>query len=262
MRDVLRGAFLESLILENGLFVEKTKILLFENALECTSGRHVGAFYWVNMHQIMRDILRGALMESLILENASFVEKMNILLFENAWKGAWWAKKQFSNTESFQKCPPLRRGSVTHEDFLMLRVLMRLLIVNLNKLVWIISRRNRHVPAGDFARHSLWYPWKGYEHRWCEGITWQKNVCNDDWDDDSFLTKRSIRTIRVFLVCYARGPGFRTGGKIAFLADLARFCVCIAYRMQFCEKRDFGRLRSCPYSWKRSERSFPSANLR
>ena len=37
------------------------------------------------------------------------------------------------------------------------KVLMRLLIVNLNKLVWIISRRNRHVPAGDFALHSLWY---------------------------------------------------------------------------------------------------------
>ena len=171
---------------------------------------------------------------------------------ENKWK----------KRDNFQECPPLRRGSVTHEDFLMLRVLMRLLIVNLNKLVWIISRRNRHVPAGDFARHSLWHPWRGYEHRWCEGITWQKNVCNDDWDDDSFLTKRSIRTIRVFLVCCARGPGFRVGGKIAFLADLARFCVCIAYRMQFCEKRDFGRLRSCPYSWKRSERSFPSANLR
>ena len=135
--------------------------------------------------------------------------------------------------------------------------LMRLLIVKVNKLVWIITRRNRHVPAGDFARHSLWHPWRGYDHRWCKGITWQKNVCNDDWDDDSFLTKRSIRTIRVFLVCYARGPVFRTGGKIAFLADLARFCVCIAYRMQFCEKRDFGRLRSCPYSWKRSERSFP-----
>ena len=112
----------------------KGKAVPFENARECTSGRHVGAFAWVNMHQIMRDILRGALMESLILENASFVEKMNILLFENAWKGAWWAKKQFSNTESFQKCPPLRRGSVTHEDFLMLRVLMRLLIVNMNKL--------------------------------------------------------------------------------------------------------------------------------
>ena len=141
-------------------------------------------------------------------------------------------------------------------------ILRRFLIVKFNKLILIISRRNRHVPAGDFARHSLWYPWKGYEHRWCEGITRQKNVCNDDWDDDSFLTKRSIRTIRVFLVCYARGPVFRTGGKIAFLADLARFCVCIAYRMQFCEKRDFGRLRSCPYSWKRSERSFLSANLR
>ena len=238
-----------------GYLSKKTKILLFENALECTSGRHVGAFYWVNMHQIMRDILRGALMESLILENAAFVEKMKILLFENAWEGAWWAKKQFSNTESFQKCPPLRRGSVTHEDFLMLRVLMRLLIVNLNKLVWIISRRNRHVPAGDFARHSLWYPWKGYEHRWCEGITWQFAVCNDDWDDDSFLTKRSIRTIKVFLVCCARGPGFRVGGKIVFLADLARFCLCIVYKTLFCEKRDFGRLRSCSYSRERARRS-------
>ena len=164
-------------------------------------------------------------------------------------------KSNFPIHESFQKCPPLRRGSVTHEDFLMLRVLMRLLIVNLNKLVWIISRRNRHVPAGDFARHSLWYPWKGYEHRWCEGITWQKNVCNDDWDDDSFLTKRSIRTIRVFLVCCARGPGFRVGGKIVFLADLARFCSCIVYKTSFCEKRDFGRLRSCSYSRERARRS-------
>ena len=209
----------------------------------------------------MRDILRGALMESLILENASFVEKMKILLFENAWKGAWWAKKQFSNTESFQKCPPLRRGSVTHEDFLMLRVLMRLLIVNLNKLVWIISRRNRHVPAGDFARHSLWYPWKGYEHRGCEGITWQKNVCNDDWDDDSFLTKRSIRTIKVFLVCCARGPGFRVGGKIVFLADLASLCLCIEYRTLFSEKREFARLRSCRYSRERFEMSFLKVSL-
>ena len=123
-------------------------------------------------------------------------------------------------------------------------ILMRFLIVKFNKLILIISRRNRHVPAGDFARHSLWYPWKGYEHRWCEGITWQKNVCNDDWDDDSFLTKRSIRTIRVFLVCCARGPGFRVGGKIDFLADLARFWLGIVYKTLFCEKRDFGRLRS------------------
>ena len=127
-----------------------------------------------------------------------------------------------------------------------------MLIVKFNKLILIISRRNRHVPAGDFARHSLWYPWKGYAHRWCEGITWQKNVCNDDWDDDSFLTKRSIRTIRVFLVCCARGPGFRVGGKIVFLADLARFCLCIVYKTLFCEKRDFGRLRSCSYSRERA----------
>ena len=134
-------------------------------------------------------------------------------------------------------------------------ILVCFLIVNLIKLVPIISRRNRHVPAGDFARHSLWYPWKGYEHRGCEGITWQKNVCNDDWDDDSFLTKRSIRTIRVFLVCCARGPGFRVGGKIVFLADLARFCLCIVYKTLFCEKRDFGRLRSCSYSRERARRS-------
>ena len=174
----------------------------------------------------MRDILRGALMESLILENASFVEKMKILLFENAWKGAWWAKKQFSNTESFQKCPPLRRGSVTHEDFLMLRVLMRLLIVNLNKLVWIISRRNRHVPAGDFARHSLWHPWRGYEHRWCERTACADSVCDDDWDDDSFLTKRSIRTISGMLRARPRFSGRRKnrfpGRSRAFLL---MYCV-------------------------------------
>ena len=140
-------------------------------------------------------------------------------------------------------------------------ILMCFLIVNLIKLVPIISRLNRHVPAGDFARHSLRHPWRGYEHRWCEGITWQKNVCNDDWDDDSFLTKRSIRTIRVFLVCYARGPGFRVGGKIAFLADLARFCVSIVYRMQFCKKRDFGRLRSWSYSRERGETRFLKDSL-
>ena len=65
-------------LLENGPFVEKTNILPFENARECTSGRHVGAFAWVNMHQIMRDVLRGAFLESLILENGLFVEKTKI----------------------------------------------------------------------------------------------------------------------------------------------------------------------------------------
>ena len=56
----------------------KGKALPFENARECTSGRHVGAFAWVNMHQIMRDVLRGAFLESLILENGLFVEKTKI----------------------------------------------------------------------------------------------------------------------------------------------------------------------------------------
>ena len=213
-----------------------------EKARKGTSERKLGATYWVNMHQIM---LQSGCCNQIAAWKR--VESSRLL--------TWWAKKQFFLYDNFQECPPLRRGSVTHEDFLMLRVLMRLLIVNLNKLVWIISRRNRHVPAGDFARHSLWYPWKGYEHRGCEGITWQKNVCNDDWDDDSFLTKRSIRTIRVFLVCCARGPGFRVGGKIVFLADLARFCLCIVYKTLFCEKRDFGRLRSCSYSRERARRS-------
>ena len=213
-----------------------------EKARKGTSERKLGATYWVNMHQIM---LQSGCCNQIAAWKR--VESSRLL--------TWWAKKQFFLYDNFQECPPLRRGSVTHEDFLMLRVLMRLLIVNLNKLVWIISRRNRHVPAGDFARHSLWYPWKGYEHRWCEGITWQFGVCNDDWDDDSFLTKRSIRTIRVFLVCCARGPGFRVGGKIVFLADLARFCLCIVYKTLFCEKRDFGRLRSCSYSRERARRS-------
>ena len=214
-----------------GYLSKKTKILLFENALECTSGRHVGAFYWVNTHQIMRDILRGALMESLILENASFVEKMNILLFENAWKGAWWAKKQFSNTESFQKCPPLRRGSVTHEDFLMLRVLMRLLIVNLNKLVWIISRRNRHVPAGDFARHSLWYPWKGYEHRWCEGITWQKKRVQWWLRWWFFLNEEKYKNYKSILGMLRARPSFSDRRKNRFFGRSRAF-LCL-HRVQY-----------------------------
>ena len=41
-------------------------------------------------------------------------------------------------------------------------------------------------------------------------------------DDDCFLTKRSIRTIRVFWVCYARGPDFRAGGKLLFFGQVSR----------------------------------------
>ena len=164
-------------------------------------------------------------------------------------------KKAIFQYWEFPEMPPSQEGVGHAWRFLMLRVLMRLLIVNLNKLVWIISRRNRYVPAGYFALHSLWYLWRGYEHRWCERITWQFCVCNGDWDDDFFLTKGSRRSIRVFLVCCARGPGFRVGGKIVFLADLARFCLCIVYKTLFCEKRDFGRLRSCSYSRERARRS-------
>ena len=133
---------------------------------------------------------------------------------------------------------------------------MRLLIVKVNKLVYIITRRNRHVPAGDFARHSLWYPWKGYEHRWCEGITWQFGVCNDDWDDDSFLTKRSIRTIRVFWVCYARGPDFRRRRKIAFLVGFGAPVMPgggISMRGDQNRKQN-SKSRSC--SWERARWSF------
>ena len=139
--------------------------------------------------------------------------------------------------------------------------LMRLLIVKVNKLVWIITRRNRHVPAGDFALHELWHPWRGYEHRWCEGITWQKIWVGWWLDDDCFLTKRSIRTIRVFWVCYARGPDFRAGGKLLFWAGFAYFCLCIVWRVWFCEKRCFGRLRSCSYSWERIQSSFLKVSL-
>ena len=86
-------------------------------------------------------------------------------------------------------------------------------------------------------------------------------MCDDDWDDDSFLTKRSIRTIRVFWVCYARGPDFRAGGKLLFWAGFAYFCLCIVWRVWFCEKRCFGRLRSCSYSWERIQSSFLKVSL-
>ena len=95
----------------------------------------------------------------------------------------------------------------------------------------------------------------------CEGVTWQKIWVGWWLDDDCFLTKRSIRTIRVFLVCYARGPDFRAGGKLLFWAGFAYFCFCIVWRVWFCEKRCFGRLRSCSYSWERIQSSFIKVSL-
>ena len=50
-----------------------------------------------------------------------------------------------------------------------------------------------------------------------------------------FFTNRIKRTIRVFLVCYARGANFGAGGKFVFLANLARLCLCMVYWMSFCE---------------------------
>ena len=137
----------------------------------------------------------------------------------------WPGQSLSSPTESFQKCPPLRRGSVTHEDSLMLRVLMRLLIINLNKLVRIISRRNRHVPAGDFARHSLWYPWKGYEHRWCEGITWQKKRVQWWLRWWFFLNEEKYKNYKSILGMLRARPGFSRRRKIAFLGRFRVFLL-------------------------------------
>ena len=75
------------------------------------------------------------------------------------------------------------------------------------------------------------------------------------------FSKKSIRSIRGSWVCYARGRDFRAGEKIVFWAVLACFCVCIVWRVWFCEKRCFGRLRSCSYSWERIQSSFLKVSL-
>ena len=48
-------------------------------------------------------------------------------------------------------------------------------------------------------------------------------------DYDFFFTNRSKRTIRVLLVCYARGAGFGAGGKLVFLSQISRVCVHVLY---------------------------------
>ena len=48
----------------------------------------------------------------------------------------------------------------------------------------------------------------------------------------TFLTKGSRKSIRLLLVCIARGPVFRTGGKIAFFWQISRvsvFALCTEY---------------------------------
>ena len=97
-------------LLENGPFVEKTKINPFENALECTRGRHVGAFYWVNMHQIMRDILRGALMESLIIRKCIICRKNEYFTVWKCMKRRLVGKKAIFQYSEFPEMPPSQEG--------------------------------------------------------------------------------------------------------------------------------------------------------
>ena len=80
----------------------------------------------------------------------------------------------------------------------------------------------------------------------------------DDDDKDDETTTSTTTTIRRTTTTNEDDDNDRR----PFLADLTRFCVCIVYRMQFCEKRDFGRLRSCSYSRKRCKTSFTNVNLR
>ena len=58
-----------------------------EKARKGTSERKSGATYWVNMQQIMRDVLRGALMENLIIDKWVTCRKCEKLPFEKARKG-------------------------------------------------------------------------------------------------------------------------------------------------------------------------------
>ena len=76
-----------------------------EKARKGTSERKLGATYWVNMHQIM---LQSGCCNQIAAWKR--VESSRLL--------TWWAKKQFFLYDNFQECPPLRRGSVTHEDFI------------------------------------------------------------------------------------------------------------------------------------------------
>ena len=53
------------------------------------------------------------------------------------------------------------------------------------------------------------------------------------------------------------GADFSAGEKLFFRADLARLWLHIECRTLFCEKRDFGRLRSCSYSRKTKQSEGP-----
>ena len=56
-------------------------------------------------------------------------------------------------------------------------------------------------------------------------------------------------------------PGFSRRRKIAFLGRFRVFLLMHCVRVWFCEKRCFGRLRSCSYSWERIQSRFLKVSL-
>ena len=135
---------------------------------------------------------------------------------------------------------------------------MRLLIVNLNKLVRIISRRNRLVSKIALGDHLVgWSSIRGSIFR---------RIGYDQGGYSLFLTRARARGVRGYFWdsgSFRRRPGcgrrfcdFRK--TFIFCANLlpdAFFDRLLMECSIFCEKRDLGRLRSCSYSRKRRKAS-------
>ena len=138
------------------------------------------------------------------------------------------------------------------------KFLMRLLIVNLNKLVRIISRRNRLVSKIALGDHLVgWSSIRGSIFRRIGYVLRGTFV---------FLTRARARGVRGYFWdsgSFRRRPGcgrrfcdFRK--TFIFCANLlpdAFFDRLLMECSIFCEKRDLGRLRSCSYSRKRRNAS-------
>ena len=140
---------------------------------------------------------------------------------------------------------------------------MRLLIVNLNKLVRIISRRNRLVSKIALGDHLVgWSSIRGSIFRRIGYVLRGTFV---------FLTRARARGVRGYFWdsgSFRRRPGcgrrfcdFRK--TFIFCANLlpdAFFDRLLMECSIFCEKRDLGRLRSCSYSRKRRNASLLKGN--
>ena len=138
------------------------------------------------------------------------------------------------------------------------KILMRLLIVILNKLVRIISRRNRLVSKIALGDHLVgWSSIRGSIFRRIGYVLRGTFV---------FLTRARARGVRGYFWdsgSFRRRPGcgrrfcdFRK--TFIFCANLlpdAFFDRLLMECSIFCEKRDLGRLRSCSYSRKRRNAS-------